>query len=100
MATEKAFYSSVAMPGHPRTGNEIGGILDMLRYDVATVSEVHADYVIVKTPRMPTPDRWRSFGLWIGGTFGPVGPERVSAAIESATIAFQCHRGDNNEAAS
>lgn len=82
MAQTRAYYTAVAT-GEDLTGNASKGILDMLRYDVANVVEVHADYIVIRTPREVTTDRWRSFGIWVGASFE--GSKDAARAIAHAT---------------
>lgn len=86
MAQTRAYYTAVAI-GEDHSGNSSNGILDMLRYDVANVVEVHADYIVIRTPREATRDRWKSFGIRTGGSFeGSRDSARAIAAAVSTII--------------
>lgn len=93
MATDKGYYSLVVTGGSLTgvdglTGNAMRGVLDMLRYDTALVTEVHEDYIIIRTPRRPTDERWRSYGLEVVGTGGPVDYSWQSNATRDAIAIY------------
>jgi hypothetical protein len=79
---------------HAGTTSDIGGFLDMMRYDRAIVRtwSVETDQgrpfyaVTIETPRPATLDRWHSFDLYPKPQEGAPHPPRERSAFDSDPV--------------